>query len=130
MNTCHLALIFDRTGAPPIAVLVLRLRAISHSRENMRGRYSMLTSATAAISFRQRATARKVEYELLKNGLVMRNQEGHQEVRVLTDEDGAKQITDFAARACPEVLPSVAVISEPVKSVSQPGGWVFKGARL
>lgn len=50
----------DRTGAPPIAVLVLRLRAISHSRENMRGRYSMLTSATAAISFRQRATARKV----------------------------------------------------------------------
>jgi hypothetical protein len=50
----------DRTGAPPIAVLVLRLRAISHSRENMRGRCSMLTSATAAISFRQRATARKV----------------------------------------------------------------------
>jgi hypothetical protein len=78
----------------------------------------------------KRCDPSRPEYELLKNGLVMRNQEGHQEVRVLTDEDGAKQITDFAARACPEVLPSVAVISEPVKSVSQPGGWVFKGARL
>ena len=45
------------------------------------------------------------EYELLKNGLV------NQEVQFLTDKAGAKQIMEFAATACPEVLPFVKAIS-------------------
>jgi len=60
------------------------------------------------------------EYELLKNGLVMRNQQGNQEVQVLTDKAGAKQIMEFAATACPEVIPFIKVISEPVKQRSDP----------
>ena len=59
------------------------------------------------------------EYELLKNGLVMRDQQGNQEVQVLTDKAGAKQIMEFAATACPEVIPFI-VISEPVKQRSDP----------
>jgi hypothetical protein len=51
------------------------------------------------------------EYELLKNGLVMRNQQGNQEVQFLTAKAGAKQIMEFAATACPEVLPFVKAIS-------------------
>ena len=60
------------------------------------------------------------EYELLKNGLVMRNQQGNQEVQVLTDKAGAKQIMEFAATACPQVIPFIKVISEPVKQRSDP----------
>jgi hypothetical protein len=42
------------------------------------------------------------EYELLKNGFIMRNGEGEQEVRVSCDS--ARAIVDFATEHCPEVV--------------------------
>jgi hypothetical protein len=50
------------------------------------------------------------EYELLKNGFIMRNGEGEQEVRVSCDSAGL--IVDFATEHCPEVVPYMRTASD------------------
>lgn len=44
-----------------------------------------------------------LEYPVLKNGFIIRNAEGEQEVRVACRS--ARAIVDFAAEHCPEVVP-------------------------
>lgn len=43
-----------------------------------------------------------LEYPLLKNGFIIRNAEGEQEVHLACDS--ARAIVDFAAEHCPEVV--------------------------
>ena len=55
----------------------------------------------------------RAEYALLKNGVVIRNGEGNEEVEILCDAAGAKGMMDFAATECPEMIPFIRVISNP-----------------
>jgi ferredoxin len=47
------------------------------------------------------------EYEVLKNGFIIRNEKGEQEVRVACD---STRLVDFAAAHCPKVLPTVSIV--------------------
>lgn len=47
------------------------------------------------------------EYILLKNGIVSRNDDGHEVVQILCDRDRAKRILEAIAHLCPEALPQI-----------------------
>lgn len=47
------------------------------------------------------------EYELLKNGFIMRNEAGEEEVYVPCDSAIARIIFDFATQCCPETVPHI-----------------------
>ena len=53
------------------------------------------------------------EYTLLRNGVVIRNREGNEEVEILCDAAGAKQLMEFASSGCPEIIPFIRVIANP-----------------
>ena len=55
----------------------------------------------------------RAEYLWLKNGIIARNGDGREEVQILCDNERAKLIMDYAARACPEVLPYIQRIANP-----------------
>ena len=62
----------------------------------------------------KKCDAARAEYALLKNGVVARDNEGKEQVEILCDEEQAKQIVNFAATDCPEIVPAVRVIQSPV----------------
>lgn len=45
------------------------------------------------------------EYQTLKNGFIMRNKEGGQEVHIPYEASAAREIFAFANRVCPQVVP-------------------------
>lgn len=51
------------------------------------------------------------DYTLLRNGVVIRNRDGSEEVELLCDAAEAKRMMDFAAAGCPEIIPFIRVIS-------------------
>jgi hypothetical protein len=55
--------------------------------------------------------ASRAEYALLKNGVIIRDREGKEQVEILCGPQEAKQIVDFAASDCPELSPFISVIS-------------------
>ena len=57
------------------------------------------------------------EYALLINGVIARDSEGAEQVEIICGSEEAKQIVDFAATDCPELSPSVIVISPAPRAV-------------
>jgi hypothetical protein len=53
----------------------------------------------------------RAEYALLKNGVIVRNSEGKEQVEIICDANKAKQIVNFAATDCPELSPFINIIS-------------------
>jgi hypothetical protein len=65
--------------------------------------------------------ASRPEYALLKNGVIARNsqgnEQGHEQVEIICGYEEAKQVVDFVATDCPELSPSVIVISPAPRAV-------------
>ena len=55
--------------------------------------------------------ASRPEYALLINGVIVRDSEGKEQVELICGSEDAKRIVDFVATDCPELSPSVIVIS-------------------
>ena len=53
------------------------------------------------------------EYLWLKNGIIARSGDGREEVQILCDTERADAIVNYAARACPEVLPYIQRLASP-----------------
>jgi hypothetical protein len=47
------------------------------------------------------------EYVKLKNGVVLRDPDGHEIVEILCDQSRAKKILEMTAQLCPEALPHI-----------------------
>jgi hypothetical protein len=47
------------------------------------------------------------EYKKLKNGVVLRDADGHEVVEILCDHDRAKKILEMTAQLCPEAFPQI-----------------------
>ena len=58
------------------------------------------------------------EYPLLINGVIVRDSGGNEQVEIICGSEEAKQIVDFVATQCPELSPSVIVISPAPRAVS------------
>lgn len=56
---------------------------------------------------------KRPEYLWLKNGIITRSGNGRREVQIPCDAKRAKQIMEYAARACPEVAPFIKRITNP-----------------
>jgi hypothetical protein len=63
------------------------------------GDFTLFEIAASAVWHCQRGWS--PEYELLKNGFIIRNKKGQQEVRVAC---GSTRLVDFAAERCPKVV--------------------------
>ena len=62
--------------------------------------------------------ASRREYALLINGVIVRDSGGNEQVEIICGSEQAKQIVDFVATQCPELSPSVIVISPATRAVS------------
>ena len=62
--------------------------------------------------------ASRREYALLTNGGILRDRGGNEQVEIICGFEEAKQIVDFVATQCPELSPSVIVISPAPRAVS------------
>ena len=60
-----------------------------------------------------RCESARMECLWLKNGIIVQNGDGLQEVQILCDAERAHAIVHFASRTCPDVVPYIKQIANP-----------------
>lgn len=70
-------------------------------------KHKIVISMEAFNNLVDRCAESRPEYQTLKNGFVMRNKGGAQEVHIVCDTAVAKTILGFANRVCGEALPHI-----------------------
>jgi hypothetical protein len=77
----------------------------------MQQEMTVVISIEAHTAMLRKCDDSRLEYALLKNGVITRNSQCNEQVEIICSSREAKQIVDFVATDCPELSPSVIVIS-------------------